>query len=180
MSDRLHELISQLSLRQGERFVLSSGRESTHYFDMKVSVMHAECGHLIAQRLVDAIHSQAFDYLVGIPIGGLPLAARVMEAAWPERDLPGLVVRDKPKQHGTGNQIEGVRDAATLAGKSALIVEDVTTTGGSILKGIDTLRAAGMSVSSVVTVVLREKSAIDRLAEAGVDLTYLYHESDFV
>nr|WP_281720809.1 phosphoribosyltransferase family protein [Nitrosomonas nitrosa] len=178
--DRLATLIRELAIRSGEQFVLTSGRTSNRYFEMKVATMDPECGHLLAVELGRRIPTPDPDFIVGVPVGGLPLVGKVLEHLYPTRPLRGLVVRSEPKKHGTAKLVEGVRTDAELRGKTAFIIEDVTTTGGSTVKIVKALSGVGVTVSGVLTVVLRDRIAIENLREVGAPLMHIFEESELV
>ena len=85
-------------------------------------------------------------------------------------------MRKAAKEHGTQSLIEGLAEGETLAGKTVIVVEDVTTTGGSALKAVAALREAGATVEHVVTVVDREEGAEDAFAAAGITLHALFRK----
>lgn len=113
-----------------------------------------------------ALHSQAYtlghDAIAGTALGGVPLAV----ALGIEVGYTTLIVRDEAKGHGTGSRIEGSTDRVD----SALVVEDVTTTGTSLLDAVEALRDAGIEVHHAVTVVDREQGARDLLDDNDVAL----------
>jgi orotate phosphoribosyltransferase len=90
-----------------------------------------------------------------------------------------VFVRKTAKEHGTRSLIEGLAEAESLAGKHVAVVEDVTTTGGSALRAIEALRAAGAHVHHVVTVVDRQEGAGDAFAAVDVTLHALFRKQEF-
>jgi len=88
-------------------------------------------------------------------------------------------VRKEAKAHGTRSLIEGLAEGDSLKGKRVVIVEDVTTTGGSAIKAAETVRAEGAEVVSVVTVVDRQEGAGEAFAKAGLTLTAILTLADF-
>jgi orotate phosphoribosyltransferase len=95
------------------------------------------------------------------------------------RPVRAVFVRKAAKEHGTRSLVEGLADGESLRGMNVLIVEDVTTTGGSALKAADALRAEGAVVSNIVTVVDREEGAAEAFAAAGVVLHALFRKGEF-
>jgi len=89
-------------------------------------------------------------------------------------------VRKKPKEHGARLSVEGLKPGDTLAGKRVVIVEDVTTTGGSALKAVEAVREAGGEVALVFTMVDRDEGAADTFAQAGIPFRSLYNASEFL
>ena len=115
---------------------------------------------LLGAALAD--HVGDAERLGGMELGAVPLLAATSLAS----HRPFVVVRKAPKGHGTDQRIEG----EVPAGARFLVIEDVTTSGGSVLETVRILRAAGALVDRVLVVVDRDEGAKDRLAEASVRL----------
>jgi orotate phosphoribosyltransferase len=90
-----------------------------------------------------------------------------------------VFVRKTAKEHGTRSLVEGLAEAEGLAGKHVAVLEDVTTTGGSALRAIEALRAAGADVRHVVTVVDRQEGASETFGKAGATLHALFRKEEF-
>jgi orotate phosphoribosyltransferase len=148
------------AVRHGD-FVLASGARSGVYVDIKAAL--TDPGVLSAVSLAIADRC-SFDAVAGVAVGGVPIAVAVSLAA----GKPYVVVRNVEKGHGTGGRIIG-----EVKGLSTLLVEDVTTTGSSVLAAVRLLREAGGRVDTVVTVVDREEGAAAKLAAEGVSLVPL-------
>ncbi|MBN1166988.1 MAG: orotate phosphoribosyltransferase [Methanospirillaceae archaeon] len=142
-------------------FVLASGANSTIYIDVKTAMTHPELLQAIAAEISE--HATG-DCIAGVAVGGVPLAV----ATSLTMKLPYAIIRSSSKDHGTGGTIIG-----DVAGKRVLLVEDVTTSGGSALYGINELRKAGATVSEVVCVVDREQGAEEALQNVGATLISL-------
>jgi orotate phosphoribosyltransferase len=145
------------AVRHGD-FLLSSGIRSSVYVDIKSAL--TEPGVLSAIALEIAARC-SFDAVAGVAVGGIPIAVAVSLAA----GKPYAIVRREEKGHGTGGRIIG-----GVAGLSTLLVEDVTTTGGSVLSAVRILREAGAAVDTVIAIVDREEGAAGSLAAEGVHL----------
>ena len=89
-------------------------------------------------------------------------------------------MRKKPKEHGARLSVEGLLPGETLAGKRVVIVEDVTTTGGSALKAVDAAREAGAEIAFVLTIVDREEGATEEFAARGLAFRAIYRASEFL
>lgn len=150
-------LISCGAVRFGE-FTLASGAKSDYYVDIKRASTDPKVLRLIGEGF--AKHVGAAQRIAGMELGAVPLAAAASLAS----GIPFLMVRKKPKGHGTNSQIEGFFDA----NMEVLVVEDVTTSGGSSADAVKVLRAAGLNVTKVVTVVDREAGAAKAFADLGV------------
>ena len=177
---RLFEIIRDRSFRQGGRFTLVSGRTSTIYFNLKPAMLDPDGARLIGAALAGKAAALGATCISGLEMGAVPLvtAAAAMSAV-AEKPLRACFVRKQAKDHGTESLIEGLAEGEDLSGRSIVVVEDVTTTGGSALNAIEILREAGAVVDHIVTVVDREEGATEAFAEAGIKLHVLYRKSEF-
>ena len=173
---RLAEIIRHKSLSEGKELILASGRTSTFYFDMKATTFDPEGSNLIADLILEKISSDNVDYIGGLEMGAVPIVVGVsLRSHLVGRPIPSFFVRKKVKQHGTQKLIE--RDLEP--GSQVLMVDDVTTTGGSVMKAVNAVRDVGCVVNKVITVVDREEGAAENLAEQGIELVPLLTASDF-
>ncbi len=160
----LAALLARLAYREGE-FVLSSGRTSSFYLDAKQVTYHPE-GVGPVGRAVLAIAREFGAEAVGGPTMGAD--AIVAATVWASKDtdapLTGFVVRKEGKRHGLQKWIEGV----SPEGRRVALVEDVVTTGGSVLRAVEAVRDAGAEVAVVVALVDREEGGREALEEAGI------------
>jgi orotate phosphoribosyltransferase len=174
--NRLFELIKERSFRRGN-FTLASGKQSSYYFDSKPTMLHPEGATLLAQLIFDAMKDANADCVGGLEMGAVPLIApvamRSLEAGQP---LMGFFVRKAPKDHGTRQRIEGT----DIAGKTAVIVEDVTTTGGSAMQAVEEVKKAGGKVALVISILDRGEGARELYAAAGVPFTSLFTAEEFL
>ncbi|HXW67251.1 MAG TPA: orotate phosphoribosyltransferase [Thermoplasmata archaeon] len=155
-------LIDSGAVRFGE-FTLTSGERSDVYIDVK----RAWTDPARLARLAGALVARAGSEprLAGMELGAVPLVVAVAL----ETGRPYVVLRKAPKEHGTRQAFEG----ELPAGERVLLLEDATTTGGTTMRSIEIIRAAGALVDRTVTVVDREAGATERLAAAGVRLEAL-------
>lgn len=144
-------------------FTLASGKKSDYYVDIKRAATRPELLREIAKRM--ARHVKGHDRLAGVELGAVPIAAAVSL----ETDIPYLILRKEPKEHGTKRAFEG----ELRVGDRVAFVEDVVTTAGTLRKAIESLRAAGAVVDRAVAVVDREEGGADNLRSAGVELVSL-------
>ncbi len=135
------------------RFVLTSGKESNYYINVKNLITNPKALKLIAEMVEEKVKAVGltFDKVAGPELGAVPIATAV--ALRSGKRL--LIVRKKPKEHGTGSQIEG----KVKPGEKVLLVEDVTTTGGSVLRAAEVLERTGVNVVGISVVVDREEGA---------------------
>ncbi|OGS50380.1 MAG: orotate phosphoribosyltransferase [Euryarchaeota archaeon RBG_16_68_12] len=150
------------ALRFGD-FTLTSGKTSPYYVDIKKAVTRPEVLREIARGM--APHAAAADRIAGVELGAVPIAAAVAL----ETGKPYIMVRKERKEHGTGGDFEG--DLAE--GDRLLFVEDVVTTGGTLVKAIERIRGHGAVVADVVAVVDREEGGREALASIQVRLSAL-------
>ncbi len=175
MRDRLVQLLREKSYRR-MRVVLASGRESDFYVDARQTTLHAEGSWLIGTLLFDALDPEVVG-VGGLTMGADPIASAVATVSFPRgRPIHAFIVRKEPKGHGTQTWVEGRRNLPP--GSPVAIVEDTTTTGGSLLKAIDRAEADGLRVVQCFTVVDREEGAAEALAERGFVLHALVRRTE--
>lgn len=177
---RLVEIIKTRSFSTGGAIKLVSGRTSSFYFNMKPTMLDPEGAALIGELVLDALADVPADYIGGLEMGAVPLATAVAVASHARgKPLSAFFVRKSPKDHGSEQLIEGLAPGQTLAGKRIVIVEDVTTTGGSAMKAVAPVRAAGGNIVCVVTIVDRDEGAVAAFAKAGLPFRALLTIEDF-
>ncbi|HET6388627.1 orotate phosphoribosyltransferase [Hyphomicrobium sp.] len=177
---RLIEIIKQRSFQEGPEFKLASGKTSTFYFNMKPTMLDSEGAYLIAALILDQLKNVEADLIGGLEMGAVPIASGVAAVSYTEgRNLSAFFVRKQAKEHGTQALVEGLAKGDSMAGKKVVVVEDVTTTGGSALKAAEALRAAGAEIVSVITVVDRLDGAAETFAAAGLKFEPLLTLADF-
>lgn len=167
------ELIDALrevdAVRFGE-FELAHGGTSEYYVDKYRFETDPACLSLIAEAFAERLPDDAV--LGGVALGGVPLAAATSVVA----DLPYVIVRKQRKGYGTGNLIEG----DLPEGASVIVVEDIVTTGTSLLEAVEGLREAGATVDRALVVVDREEGGREAIAEAGVEVDTLLTASQLL
>ncbi len=151
-------------------FTLASGTVSPFYVDCRVLMAHPEPRHLVARLAFDRIKGLAIDGLGGLELGAIAMATALSDYAFqaaPPRAWRTFVVRKQAKDHGTGKLIEG----AVRAGERVLIVDDVLTSGGSVIKAITAAREAGLKVEHALVIVDRkEQDGRANIERLGVTL----------
>jgi orotate phosphoribosyltransferase len=177
---RLIELIKTRSFQEGPEFKLASGKTSTFYFNMKPTMLDSEGSYLVASLILDQLQGVDADLIGGLEMGAVPIASSVAAVAFTEgRNLPAFFVRKQAKEHGTQSLVEGLAKGESMSGKKVVVVEDVTTTGGSALKAAEALKAAGAHIVRVITIVDRLDGAAEAFASAGLKFEPLLTLSDF-
>ncbi len=177
---RLVAIVRDRSFRTG-KFTLASGRESTLYFNLKPTLMQPEGSYLAARGLLALATDAHPDFAGGLEMGAVPILGAIAALSHlAGRPVATFFVRKKPKDHGTRLAIEGLKDGETLSGRRVLMVDDVTTTGGSTMKAIEAARAEGAIVEDAVSLLDREEGAVENFASAGVRLRSVLRARDFV
>src|SRR3982074_2694908 len=129
---RLAEIIRKRSFGRGE-ITLASGRKSDFYFNLKPTMLDPEGASLLAELTYEALKDDNLDFVGGLEMGAVPLAGAIAQLSWIKgHPIAAFFVRKKPKEHGARLAVEGLAKGETLQGKRIVIVEDVTTTGGSV------------------------------------------------
>ena len=177
---RLIEIIKRRSVTTGTVFKLASGRTSDFYCNLKPTMMDPEGAWLLGALVCDMLAGVEADMVGGLEMGAVPIATAVAVASHAKgRPLPAFFVRKQTKEHGTKSLIEGLVRGESLEGRRVVILEDVTTTGGSSLKAIEAVRAEGATVVRVVTIVDRQEGAGETFAAAGLDFRPILNLDDF-
>ena len=181
--ERLNERIRDLAYLYSEKedFTLASGRKSKHFFDMKPVMMDPECAHLLGVLIHHQIESIGrVDAIGGLELGAVPLTGIAIAKAGRGSSLKGFIVRKEPKGRGgrkTGNP-PGIEGASLESGNRIVLLEDVTTTGGSALKAAQMLIDMGCDVASCITILDRQEGGLQAFEEAGISLIPLTLKSE--
>lgn len=167
--ERLIAIIRSRSVETGRTFTLASGRTSDFYCNLKPTMLDPEGAYLIGALIADQLSGGDVEMVGGLEMGAVPLATAAAAISFARgRPLPAFFVRKQAKSHGTQSLVEGLPRGVTLKGRRVVILEDVTTTGGSSLKAVEAVRADGAIVTKVLTVVDRQEGAEDAFKAAGV------------
>ncbi|MBI2831367.1 MAG: orotate phosphoribosyltransferase [Chloroflexi bacterium] len=166
----MSELATEVGALLHGDFTLTSGRKSTYYFDAKKLTLWPEGAYLIGKVLFEELNGLGVDAVGGVATGAYPIASAVAVVSFSEgKPIPTFIVREVAKEHGTKRQIEG----HLKAGWRVAMLEDVVTTGGSVLRAIKTVEEAGAKVVKVIGLVDRHEGGGDALREQGYDLNTL-------
>lgn len=173
MTSLLHLLKDCGAIKFGD-FTLASGKKSKYYIDIKKASANPYILKLMAGEISKKmkVHSIDADYIGCVALGGVPIAVAVSL----ETDLPLIIIRKEAKEYGTKGQVVG----DFIKNSRVLMVEDVATTGGSVIKAIKLLRDEGLIIRNVIVVVDREEGAHAALANEGVELTPLVRIGDLL
>jgi orotate phosphoribosyltransferase len=174
----LRQLLLEKSVRTGT-FTLASGKTSDLYIDCRVTTLDpvganwvGELGWQTVQAYL-AEHALHVDAIGGMTMGADPISLAVgMTSARhrPSQPLQVFTVRKEPKGHGRGKQIEG----NFHEGNTVIVVDDVITTGGSTLKAIDAIEAAGGKIAFALVLVDREEGGRAAIEARGIPVVALF------
>ncbi|HVA15441.1 MAG TPA: orotate phosphoribosyltransferase [Stellaceae bacterium] len=173
---RLRDIIAAKSLLSGQ-FTLASGKPSGFFFDMKKTMFDPEGASLVGELIYDLVAGDADCKAIGgLELGAVPIAVAVaMKSAGTQRPIDAFFVRKEAKDHGTAKLIDG----NFTPGSTVIVLEDVTTTGGSAMKAVKAVRAQGGIVAKIVTIVDRLEGARENLKKEGLELVSLFTNDDF-
>lgn len=143
------------------KFKLTSGIESPYYIDVRKLYSYPELARRVVSELIAKIPLDAFEVLAGVESAGIPLAAYISCLT----GKPLAYVRKEPKKHGTGNVVEG-----EVTNRRVAIVDDVVTTGSSLIKAIDNLLNVNAKPVMAVVIVDREQGGKKLLESRGIKL----------
>lgn len=177
---RLKSILLEKSYRKGS-FTLTSGKTSDFYIDGKQTILSAEGAYLSGKLIFELIRQTGNDIAAvgGMTLGADPIVTAVSIASFLENQpIPAFIVRKEAKGHGTGNYIEGLGNME--AGATVCLVEDVVTTGGTLIKVIERVEDAGFTVGLVVTIVERQEGGVEVLEKAGYPLKWLFTREELL
>jgi orotate phosphoribosyltransferase len=172
---RLLDIIRRRSLLQNRDFVLSSGRSSGFFFDMKRTVLDPEGAVLVADLLFNMIRAESVDAVGGLETGAIPIVALVCARSWPEKPIAGFFVRKETKGHGTDQRVDGLLEK----GSRVILFEDVTTTGASVMQAAEQAQRIDCTIVRIISIVDRLEGAADTFKKAGIAFESLFTWRDF-
>ncbi|MFW0883638.1 orotate phosphoribosyltransferase [Candidatus Acidulodesulfobacterium sp. H_13] len=165
-----------------KEFTLVSGKKSDFYIDLRRISFDGGYLYLIGRLLYDEIVSNEylnFSVIAGVPIGGIPLISAILIVGFlDDNPLKSVIIRKEKKGYGKGNLIEPAQFLSK--GSNIIIVEDVVTTGGSILNTVKNARNEGYEVTDAVCIVDRQEGGNEFLMQNGVRLHSIFCREDIV
>lgn len=166
--EELIEQIQTLAVVRG-RVTLASGKEADYYVDLRRVTLDGFAAPLVGLVMTDLVADWDFEAVGGLTLGADPVAVAMLHhAAHAGGRLDAFVVRKETKAHGLQRRIEGTG----VAGRRVLVVEDTSTTGGSVMTAVEAVREAGGEVVGVAVIVDRNTGARERIEAAGVPYRY--------
>ena len=181
--ERLVELVRELAFLDGgsdDAFTLASGRNSRWFFDMKPVMMHTESAQLLSTLFNHRLDDLDPVFVGGLELGAVPLTAIVITGSESEK-RKGFMVRKSPKGRGgrKTNNPPGIEGASIAGGGNVVILEDVTTTGGSSIKAVERIHEnTSCKVIAVISILDREEGGVEAFAEAGIPFESILSRSD--
>ena len=181
---RLVDLVRELAFIDGgsdDAFTLASGEKSRWFFDTKPVMMHPEASHIIGELLNIRMDELGANFVGGLELGAVPLTAIAVTMSPKNSARRGFMVRKEPKGRGgrKTNNPPGIEGSSLSAGGKIVIVEDVTTTGGSAIKAVERIHNdTDCVVIAVISIVDREEGADQAFASAGIQFESLMTRSD--
>ena len=172
--DLLRQMLLDLLVKYAyveDDFVLSSGARSSYYINGKQVTLRAE-GALVIGRLLFQLLPENTEAVAGLTLGADPIVSAVsVVSAYENKPIPALIIRKKPKGHGTQAYIEGPKLAA---GAKVVVLEDVVTTGGSALTAVERLQDAGYQVTQIISLVEREQGGRELYQSKGLNFKAIF------
>lgn len=169
LKTRLLALLKKEALKKGE-FVLSSGKVSNYYLDGRIITLTAEGAYLVASIILELIKD--IDAIGGPTLGADPIAGAVAALSHINKTpVKTFIVRKVAKEHGTQQQIEGPR---LKEGERVILVDDVATTGKSLIEAKEALDKMGVIVKKAIVIVDRGEGAKENLAQQGLALESIF------
>jgi orotate phosphoribosyltransferase len=171
----LRQIIKEQSLKKDKTYTLASGKTSGYYFDMKPTTLDPEALSLLCPALYELASDRRGVFVGGLAAGAIPIVTALVHYSASHDGIMGFYVREEIKNHGTQKLIEGhLEDGAEV-----IMVDDVTTSGSSVMKAIEAVKDRGCRVIRVITIVDRLEGATENFARQGIEFIPLYTTKDF-
>jgi orotate phosphoribosyltransferase len=174
MKAELAKILNRIGALKFGSFKLASGEISPYYMDLRIVPSFPGAFKRICDLYIGLIKTDVgadvFERIAGIPTAGISFASIVAY----QLQKPFLYVRTTEREHGRGRNVEGI----LLPGNRVLLMDDLITKGGSILKGAEAVRAEGGVVTNAVVLIDREENGKQNLAKNGIKLHYLLTTSE--
>jgi len=167
---RIREIAGEVGAFLTGEFTLTSGEKSNYYIDGKRITLAPEGAYLVGKAILDELAGSEVEAVGGVATGAYPMVTAVGLISHLEgKPMPVFIVREVVKEHGTMRRIEGhLKEGSRVA-----ILEDVLTTGGSVMKAIEAVAKVNCRVVKIIALVDRDEGGSQRLKKAGYDFTAL-------
>jgi orotate phosphoribosyltransferase len=174
MKVKLCRILTKIGALKFGTFKLTSGRTSPYYIDLRIVPSFPDAFKRICDLYMNIIKTELgaekFDRIAGIPTAGIPFASIIAY----HLNKPFLYIRQRTRLHGRERRIEGL----LMPGDRVLLIDDLITTGGSLRKAAEAIRAEGGIVTDAVVLLDREEGGKKNLAKENVTLHFLLRVSE--
>lgn len=171
---RLLELIQTKALKMN-KVILSTGRVSDYYLDCKKVTLMPEGAYYTAKLMIEMISGDV-SAVGGLTLGADPIVSSIALLSYVYgRNIPALIIRKEPKKHGTMNFIEG---PTPEKGAKVAVVDDVVTSGASLLKVIRRLSDEGFQTAEVLAIIDRQEGGYEAIEAEGYHLKTIFTKAD--
>lgn len=178
MKKNLARILWEKSYLEGD-FTLSSGLRSDYYFDGRQTSLHPQGAWLIGSLFAHILKDLKIDGVAGMTMGADPLITATSLAAYAQGyNWPGIIVRKEAKKHGTARALEGLGNFSE--GNTVALLEDVVSTGGSVIKACESIRSAGLVAHDVCTILDREMGGKEAIEGVGCRLRAIFTRRELV
>lgn len=178
--EELRKILLHLSYEKRD-VTLASGKKSDFYFDGKQTTLNAQGAVLVGLTMWELMQrtGRRVEAIGGPTLGADPIVSAVsLVSALKGNPIPAFIVRKEPKKHGTSAWIEGIKNLRP--GMQVALVEDVVTSGGSILKAAQKVEEAGYFISLIATIVDREDGGAQKIESMGYRFASLFTKSELL
>ncbi|HOX53946.1 MAG: orotate phosphoribosyltransferase [Candidatus Omnitrophica bacterium] len=173
----LHKLIKEKAFFK-EKITLASGKVSDYYIDARLITLNSEGSYLVASIILELLKNDVFQAIGGPTIGADPIVGAIGALRYLEKKpVNTFIVRKKPKEHGKRRQIEGPE---IRPGSKVILIDDVATTGGSLVDAVMLLAQDNIEVLKAVVIVDRQEGAKENLAKVNCPLISIFTAKDFL
>jgi len=174
LKERLKAILVENSVQiapEDQPFTLASGKKSHYYINGKLTTSDPEGLYCLSRIILEEIKEKQVEAIGGPTLGADPIVSGVtILSHLYGQSIPLFIVRKEPKGHGTQSQVEGCE----VQGKRVVLVEDVITTGGSLLKAVDVVQTLGGIIVNMISIVDREQGGREAFAKAGLSYTPIF------
>jgi len=177
LKKRLKDILLKKSVITGKEFTLSSGKKSNFYVDARITTLDSEGAYLCGKIFFELLKEFQVDAVGGYSIGADPIVSSIAVISFIEnKPIPAFIIRKEKKEYGTGKAIEG----NFKPGMKVALFDDVITSGGSIIKGINTVKENRGDIQVIMSVIDREEGGEERIKEYGYKLISIFKKSDLI
>jgi orotate phosphoribosyltransferase len=176
LKSKLFALIKETAYHEGE-IKLASGKTSHYYIDARAVTLSAQGAYLVGHIVFDMVSGSQVKAVGGPTMGADPIVGALAVVSFQNNhSIDTFLIRKNPKSHGRMLQVEGPQ---LKEGDDVVLVDDVATTGGSLIDAIEVLKKVNIPVRRAIVIVDREEGARENLAKLGCELVSIFKASEF-